>query len=160
VLTGGNTVVDAPSVAVRAPSEWGESSVLRRAWASWVIGGVAWVAISPERRSSVDDRGSNVEIADLLADDDDGSLALERWKSRLAAYVDGQGALDALRLRSPSEPPWPATDNPMVEYLSERGNEIATDDSVAGALAWLARKAWFEGAIAERARIARLIDRD
>jgi hypothetical protein len=108
----------------------------------------------------VDERGSNVEIADLLADDDDGSLALERWKSRLAAYVDGQGALDALRLRSPSEPPWPSTDNPMVGYLSERGNEIATDDGVAGALAWLARKAWFEGAIAERARIARLIDRD
>jgi hypothetical protein len=50
--------------------------------------------------------------------------------------------------------------NPVVGYLSERGNEIAIDDSVAGALAWLARKVWFEGAIAERARIARLIYRD
>jgi hypothetical protein len=108
----------------------------------------------------MDDGGMSVEIADLLADDDDRSLALARWKSRLTAYIDGQGALDALRLRSASEPPWPSTDNPMVGYLSERGTEIATDDGVAGALAWLARKAWFEGAIAERARIARLIDRD
>jgi hypothetical protein len=106
----------------------------------------------------VEDRDPDVDIADLLAGDGDDSVALARWKDRLSEYVDRQGSLDALRLRSPSEPPWPATDNPMLGYLSERSQEIATEDGIDTALAWLARCAWFEGAISERARIARLVD--
>ena len=106
------------------------------------------------------DRGLDEDIADLLAGDEDDSVALASWKDRLSDYVDGQGSLDALRLRSPSEPPWPATENPMVGYLSARGKEIAVESGFDVALDWLARNAWFEGAISERARIARLIDED
>src|ERR1700733_6967227 len=98
-----------------------------------------------------------IEIADLLAEEGDDSVALARWKDQLRSYVDGQGSLDALRLRSRSEPPWPATDNPMLGYLRDRSAEIAAADGVDAAIAWLARNAWFEGAIVERARIARLI---
>ena len=106
------------------------------------------------------DHEVDVDIADLLAGDEDDSLALAHWKDRLSEYVDRQGALDALRLRSPAEPPWPATDNPMLGYLRERGEEIAAEDGLGAALDWLARNAWFEGALSERARIARLIDED
>jgi hypothetical protein len=108
----------------------------------------------------VDDRDLDIEIAVLLAEEGDDSEALAQWKDRLSGYVDGQGALDALRLRSPSEPPWPAAENPMLGYLSERSHEIANADGLEAAVAWLARNAWFEGAIAERARITRLIDED
>jgi hypothetical protein len=108
----------------------------------------------------VGDRELDVEIADLLAEEGRDSHALARWKGRLAGYVDRQGALDALRLRSPSEPPWPSPSNPMLGYLRERAAEIARDDGLDVALSWLARNAWFEGAIGERARIARLIDED
>jgi hypothetical protein len=102
----------------------------------------------------------DVDIADLLACDEDDSLALAHWKDRLSEYVDRQGALDALRLRSPAEPPWPATDNPMGGFLRERSEEIAVEDGLGAAFAWLARNAWFEGALSERARISRLIDED
>jgi hypothetical protein len=108
----------------------------------------------------VKDHELDVDIADLLAGNADDSLALAHWKDRLSEYVDRQGALDALRLRSPTEAPWPATDNPMVGFLRERGEEIAAEDGLGAALAWLARNAWFEGALSERARIARLIDED
>jgi hypothetical protein len=66
-------------------------------------------------------------------------------------------AADALRLRSPSEPPRPATDGPIVGFLIERCTEIATGDGLDAAAKWLAANAWIEGAIAERARIERLI---
>ena len=102
----------------------------------------------------------DIDFADLLADDGGDGAALERWKDRLSPYVDNQGGLDALRLRSPSERPWPAADNPMLAYLSERSREIACEDGLDAALAWIIRHAWFEGAIAERARIARLVDND
>lgn len=108
----------------------------------------------------MEDRDLDVEIADLLAEEGRDSPALARWKGRLTGYVDRQGALDALRLRPPSEPPWPSSTNPMLGYLRERAAEIGQDDGVDVAIAWLARNAWFEGAIAERARIARLIDED
>jgi hypothetical protein len=106
------------------------------------------------------DQDEEIEIADLLADDERDSVVLARWKDRLTSYVDAQGSLDALRLRADTEPPWPASGNPMLAYLRERGAEMAGDEGLAAALAWITRNAWFEGAIAERARIARLIDDD
>ncbi len=108
----------------------------------------------------MEDRELDVEIGDLLAEEGRDSNALARWKDRLTGYVDQQGALDALRLRSPSERPWPSATNPMLGYLRERAAEIAHDDGLDVALAWLVRNAWFEGAIGERARIARLVDED
>jgi len=105
-----------------------------------------------------DDR--DMDFADLLAGEGGDAAALERWKDRLSPYVDTQRGLDALRLRAPSERPWPAADNPMLAYLDERSREIAARDGIDAALAWISRHAWFEGAIAERARIARLVDDD
>ena len=96
-------------------------------------------------------------VAHLYAD---RSAALEVWKDRLGSYVDLQGALDALRLRPSSEPPWPADDNPMLAYLEQRTAEIVETDGTAAAIAWLGANAWFEGAIAERSRFARLLDAD
>ena len=101
-----------------------------------------------------------LEIAELLAEAGDESEALAEWKDRLRVYVDSQGPLDALRLRPPSERPWPASENPMLGFLSERAREIAAADGVDAAVEWLARNAWFEGAISERARITRVIDDD
>jgi hypothetical protein len=96
-------------------------------------------------------------IEHLRADD---SEALERWEDRLSTYVDLQGTLDALRLRPATEPPWPACDNPMLGYLVERAAEIESESGLGSALAWLASNAWFEGALTERARFARLLDAD
>jgi len=96
-------------------------------------------------------------IAHLRADE---SEALERWEDRLSAYVDLQGTLDALRLRPPTERPWPACDNPMLGYLVERAAEIEGESGLGSAMAWLASNAWFEGALAERARFARFLDGD
>ena len=104
-----------------------------------------------------DDVDLDAEIAQLYADD---SEALARWKDRLSGYVDLQGTLDALRLRPSSEQPWPAFDNPMLGYLKERGVEIAGNDGLDAAVAWLAANSWFEGAIAERSRFIRLLDAD
>src|SRR4051812_31649017 len=97
---------------------------------------------------------TEVDLTDLLADEGRDSPALAQWKDRLSRYIDGQGGLEALRLRLPSEPPWPDADNPMLAYLNERSREIATADGLDSAIAWVARHAWFEGAISERARIA------
>ena len=103
------------------------------------------------------DPTSDEKIVDLRSEE---SAALAKWKDRLGRYVDGQGALDALRLRRPSEPPWPAPDNPMLAYLYERSREIVITEGLDTALAWLASNAWFEGAIAERSRFARHLDTD
>jgi hypothetical protein len=94
---------------------------------------------------------------DDFADDRD-SVARTEWADRLSRYVDQQGPIDALRLRSPSEPPWPQTDNPMVGYLTDRSSEIFAEEGLDAALAWLVSNAWFEGVVAERVRIARLLD--
>jgi uncharacterized protein (DUF2236 family) len=96
--------------------------------------------------------------AEALVDSFDDSAARAEWADRLARYVDQQGAMDALRLRSPSEPPWPQAENPMVGYLVSRGAEIVAERGLDAALEWLATNAWFEGVIAERVRIARLLD--
>lgn len=103
------------------------------------------------------ERTVDEKILDLGGDE---SVALGKWKDRLGHYVDSQGTLDALRLRRPSEPPWPAPDNPMLGYLYERSREIALTEGIDTALAWLASNSWFEGAIAERSRFARHLNND
>jgi len=103
-------------------------------------------------------RDSDDDIIDVLVGDAADTVALARWKDRLRLYVEQQGPLDALRLRSQSEPPWPAPENPMVGYLIERCTEMAAEDGLDAAITWLAANAWFEGVISERARIERLID--
>jgi hypothetical protein len=112
---------------------------------------------------------TRAESDDLLEDEledaiahlyEDGGAALARWKDRLSQYVDLQGTLDALRLRPSSEQPWPAFDNPMLGYLKERSAEIVAKDGLEAAVTWLAANAWFEGALAERSRIIRVLDAD
>ena len=103
------------------------------------------------------ERTADDKIVDLGGEE---SAALEKWRDRLSGYVDGQGSLDALRLRRPSDPPWPAPDNPMLGYLYERSREIVIAEGADTALAWLASNAWFEGAIAERSRFARHLNTD
>jgi hypothetical protein len=107
-----------------------------------------------------DSRRFDDAITELLVGGAPDSAAVVRWRDRLSRYVERQGPLDALRLRSSSEPPWPETTNPMVGYLIDRSREIATEDGLDDALASLAANAWFEGVIAERSRIARRIDED
>ena len=105
--------------------------------------------------------GLDGELGEFFAADDDAaSAARNRWRDRLADYVDRQGPLDALRLRPLSEPPWPADDNPMHAYLLERTSEIASEADLETALRWLGRNAWFEGCIAERSRVSRLLEDD
>ena len=121
-----------------------------------------WTAV-PRRswwgRASVSDAPPDAAPDDpLAADHNDASAAHAEWADRLARYVDQQGPMDALRLRPPSEPPWPQTANPMLGYLIERSSEIARDDGLDAALEWIGTNAWFEGVIAERVRIARLLD--
>ena len=106
------------------------------------------------------DQGLDDELSEFFAADDyPASAARHRWRDRLAAYADRQG-LDALRLRPMSEPPWPADDNPMYSYLLERSSEIASESDVETALRWLGLNAWFEGCIAERSRVSRLLEDD
>ena len=111
----------------------------------------------PTHHQDAFDRTPDDKIVDLGGDD---SAVLEKWKDRLGSYVDAQGTLDALRLRHPTEPPWPAADNPMLGYLYERSREIVISEGADTALAWLASNAWFEGAIAERSRFARHLNTD
>jgi len=99
----------------------------------------------------------DMEIGVLLADAGEQSSALARWSERLAQHVQGQGSLDALRLRPESEAPWPQSDNPMLCYLIERTAEIIDGDGVERAVVWLATHAWLEATIAERGRVARLL---
>ena len=105
-------------------------------------------------------RRAHDATGDGLISEAEESVAVAQWTQRLSRYVEQQGPLDALRLRSSSEPPWPATDNPMVRYLIDRSREIAAESGLDEALASLAANAWFEGVVAERARITRLIDED
>jgi hypothetical protein len=107
------------------------------------------------------DQGLDDELSEFFAADDDAvSAARNRWRDRLADYVDRQGPLDALRLRPVSEPPWPGDDNPMYAYLLERSSEIAAESDLETALQWLGLNAWFEGCIAERSRVSRLLEDD
>ena len=99
----------------------------------------------------------DIDIGVLLADPGEDSEVFARWSARLGQYVQGQGHLDALRLRPDTEAPWPRGDNPMLRYLIERSAEIAEHDGQAVAIAWLARQSWLEATIAERSRLARLL---
>lgn len=150
------------SIAADQPS-------LRGAWFAVPAGHSWWRRRSPsalpgDTRSA---RADEIVASEAVAVDGDAaglfvdhgeSAARTRWAERLSKYVDQQGPIDALRLRSPSEPPWPNAENPMVGYLIERGSEIVADDGLDAALEWLAANAWFEGVVAERVRIARLLD--
>ena len=106
------------------------------------------------------DHELDVDIADLLAGDEDDSQALADWKDRLSEYVDRQGALDALRLRAPTEPPWPAPDNPMIGYLRERSEEIVAEDGLGAAVGVDREECVVRGRPFGTARIVRLIDED
>ncbi|HEY5076505.1 MAG TPA: hypothetical protein VIJ48_03290 [Acidimicrobiia bacterium] len=99
----------------------------------------------------------DLDIGVVLADPATESEVSARWSEQLGHYVQGQGSLDALRLRSTTEPPWPHVDNPMVRYLIERTSEFVERDGIEAALAWLATHAWFEATIAERSRLARVL---
>ena len=99
----------------------------------------------------------DIDIGVLLADPGADSEVFARWSERLGQYVQGQGSLDALRLRPSTEALWPQSDNPMLRYLIERAGEIVEHDGVAVAIAWLATEAWLEATIAERSRLARLL---
>jgi hypothetical protein len=118
----------------------------------WTLAGRAWDEL--DEMTAADD----VTVEDVAELDADDSEARARWNDRLSDYVDLQGALDVLRLRPRTEPPWPTSDNPMLGYLVDRSAEIASEDGLGAALAWLASNAWFEGAIAERSRFARFLD--
>jgi hypothetical protein len=103
------------------------------------------------------DELEDLDIGVVLADPGTESEVSARWSEQLGHYVQGQGSLDALRLRSTTEPPWPHVDNPMVRYLIERTSEFVERDGIEAALAWLATHAWFEATIAERSRLARAL---
>jgi hypothetical protein len=127
----------------------GRSSSMKR----WTLAARAWDELTEAAAS--DDLSLEDGMGELTADD---SEARARWDDRLGAYVDLQGPLDVLRLRPQTEPPWPTSDNPMLGYLVDRSAEIAGEEGLGTALAWLASNAWFEGAVAERSRFARFLD--
>jgi hypothetical protein len=119
----------------------------------WTLSGRAWDELTEAAAS--DDVSVEDGMGELTPDE---SAARARWDDRLGAYVDLQGPLDVLRLRPKTEPPWPTSDNPMLGYLVDRSAEIAAEDGLGAALAWLASNAWFEGAVAERSRFSRFLD--
>ena len=79
---------------------------------------------------------------------DRGGLAIERWSDELAAYLESQSAVSALRENDMPDFPWPNRDNPMLAYLVRRSEEMAESDGRPAAVVWLAVHAWFEGALA------------
>jgi hypothetical protein len=119
----------------------------------WTLAGRGWDEL--DQMTADDDVTVEEGIAELNGDD---SEARARWNDRLSEYVELQGRLDVLRLRPRTEPPWPTCDNPMLGYLVDRSAEIAAEEGLGAALAWLASNAWFEGALAERSRFARFLD--
>jgi hypothetical protein len=119
----------------------------------WTLAGRAWDEL--DEMTAADDLAVEEGIAELSGDD---SEARARWNDQLSQYVDLQGPLDVLRLRPRTEPPWPTSDNPMLGYLVDRSAEIANEEGLGAALAWLASTAWFEGTLAERSRFARFLD--
>ena len=83
-----------------------------------------------------------------------GGLTIERWSDQLAAYIENQTAVGALRERDMPAFPWPDADNPMLAYLVQRSEEMAESDGRPAAVVWLAVHAWFEGAVGALAVVA------
>ena len=79
---------------------------------------------------------------------DTGGVAIERFSDRLAVYLDSQRAIESLRDADMPQFPWPDANNPMLEYLAHRSEEMAKSDGRPAAVIWLAVHAWFEGALA------------
>ena len=53
-------------------------------------------------------------------------LTTDRWSDELAAYLENQSAVNALRENDMPEFPWSDADNPMLAYLVQRSDrEIA-----------------------------------
>src|SRR3974390_1626518 len=98
----------------------------------WALAGRAWDEL--DEMTADDDVAIEDGIAELSGDD---SEARARWNDQLSHYVDLQGPLDVLRLRPRTEPPWPTSDNPMLGYLVDRSAEIANEEGLGAALAWL-----------------------
>ena len=90
---------------------------------------------------------------------DTGSVTIERFSDRLVVYLESQSEVESLRDTDMPQFPWPDTDNPMLEYLVHRSEEIAESDGRPTAVIWLAAHAWFEGAVAALASAAQLTDR-
>ena len=79
---------------------------------------------------------------------DTGGVTIERFSDRLAVYLENQRSVESLRDSDMPQFPWPDADNPMLEYLVHRSEEMADSDGRPAAVIWLAAHAWFEGAIA------------
>jgi hypothetical protein len=85
---------------------------------------------------------------------DTGGVAMERFSERLAAYLGNQCAVESLRDSQMPLFPWPDANNPMLEYLVHRSDEMAESDGREAAVVWLAVHAWFEGAAAALAIVS------
>jgi hypothetical protein len=85
---------------------------------------------------------------------DTGGVTMERFGDRLAAYLENQNSVESLRDSDMPQFPWPDADNPMLEYLVHRSEEMAESDGRPAAVIWLAAHAWFEGAIAALSTVA------
>ena len=78
---------------------------------------------------------------------DTGGVTIARFSDQLAVYLETQSAVESLRDSSMPQFPWPDTNNPMLEYLVHRSEEMAESDGRPAAVVWLAVHAWFEGAL-------------
>ena len=85
---------------------------------------------------------------------DTGGVTIERFSDRLAVYLDSQSAVESLRRTDLPQFPWPDANNPMLEYLVHRSEEMAECDGRPAAVVWLAVHAWFEGAVAALSTVA------
>ena len=110
-----------------------------------------------DAHDELDHRDLGVASIDLLAGDADEGSARRELERPAESIRGATGTAPCAPAPLASEPPWPATDNPMIGFLIERCTEIATGDGLDAAAQWLAANAWIEGAIAERGRIERRI---
>ena len=85
---------------------------------------------------------------------DTGGMTIERFSDRLAVYLKSQSAVESLRDTDMPQFPWPNANNPMLEYLVHRSEEMAESDGRPASVVWLAVHAWFEGALRALAVVA------
>jgi hypothetical protein len=69
------------------------------------------------------------------------------FANSLLAYCDSQAAPAVLARQTHQQPPWPATDNPMLRYLIASTLTLVETENLHSALLWLATHAWFEGGL-------------